>query len=206
MLFYTGLLFLVIAVSLDGFGVGMTYGMRKIHVPFTALAIIMLCSGCVVLISMTIGNMLSSFVSPHLTTHLGGLILIMIGCFSLYNIIRSNAKPSQSKNTRGEPKHTFKTVLSTPDQADLDQSGIISANEALILGVALALDAFGAGIGASMLGYSPLMTTILIALMSGLFVYCGIKIGLILLRNKYLQKMTFLPPLILITLGVMNLI
>ncbi|HLR74775.1 MAG TPA: sporulation membrane protein YtaF [Virgibacillus sp.] len=204
MLFYTGLLFLVIAVSLDGFGVGMTYGMRKIHVPLAALAIIMLCSGCVVLLSMTIGHLLSSFISPHVTTQLGGFILLILGCFALYNIRRSKTAPNSTNNNQ-KKKPTFKTILSTPDRADLDKSGIITINEALLLGIALALDAFGAGLGASMLGYSPLLTTISIALMSGLFVYGGIKTGMLLLKNKFMQKMTFVPPLLLITLGLINI-
>ncbi|HLQ97259.1 MAG TPA: sporulation membrane protein YtaF, partial [Candidatus Dormibacteraeota bacterium] len=33
MLYYTGLILLVIAVSLDGFGVGVSYGMQKIRMP-----------------------------------------------------------------------------------------------------------------------------------------------------------------------------
>src|SRR5699024_12408710 len=90
MLFYTGLIFLVFAVSLDGFGVGVTYGMRKIHVPYSALFIIMLCSGIFVLLSMTIGNLLSTFISPHIAKIIGGCILISLGIFSLFNIIREN--------------------------------------------------------------------------------------------------------------------
>src|SRR5690625_3884374 len=92
MLFYTGLIFLVIAVSLDGFGVGVTYGMRKIHVPYSALFIIMLCSGIFVLLSMTIGNMLSTFISPQIAKIIGGCILISLGVFSLFNILRDRRK------------------------------------------------------------------------------------------------------------------
>src|SRR5690625_464202 len=203
MLFYTGLIFLVIAVSLDGFGVGVTYGIRKIQVPFTALFIIMLYSGLVVLLSMTIGSMLSAFISPHLAKIFGGSILISLGIFSLYNIIRSKDNaldPNEDK--RG---NVFKTVLTNPDQADLDKSGVISTHEALLLGLALALDAFGAGLGASIIGYSPLLTTLLISCMSGFFLFSGIKVGLFLSKSKQLQQMTFIPPLLLIVLGIYNI-
>ncbi|WP_163970666.1 sporulation membrane protein YtaF [Oceanobacillus halotolerans] len=204
MLFYTGLFLLVIAVSLDGFGVGVTYGMRKIHVPVNALFIIMCCSGIVVLLSMTIGNLFTTFLSPNIASMLGGFILIAIGIFSLVNIFR----PKTESPTEASDKQmsTFKTVLTTPDKADLDQSGTISINEAILLGIALALDAFGAGIGASMLGYSPVLTPILIALMSGIFVYCGIHIGILLSKSKHLQNVTFIPPLLLITLGILNIL
>lgn len=209
MLFYTGLMFLVIAVSLDGFGVGVTYGIRKIHVPFIALAIIMFCSGFVVMLSMTIGNLLSAVISPNTATILGGSILVFIGLFALYNIFSSSDHFDDQpiKESKNNPQlHKFKTVLTKPVKADIDRSGIISIQEALLLGLALALDAFGAGIGASMLGYSPLLTTFLIAFMSGLFLFSGIQVGLLLSKNRRLQRMTFIPPILLILLGVINIV
>lgn len=207
MLFYTGLIFLIIAVSLDGFGVGITYGMRKIHVPLIALSIIMLCSGVVVFISMTIGNMLSTLITPHGAEILGGLILISLGIFSLWNIHRSHSNSTEMIQAPSDTRlNDIKTVFTTPDKADLDYSGVISVNEAFLLGFALALDAFGAGIGASMLGYSAIITTLLIAMMSGLFLFSGIRLGLYLSTKKRLQHMKFIPPLLLIVLGISNMI
>lgn len=206
LLFYTGLLFLIIAVSLDGFGVGVTYGMRNIRVPIHALFIIMLCSGMVVLASMTIGSLLRSFISPDIAKVFGGVILILLGLFSLCNILRSKimkrSKPARKELNRLQD---FKEVLITPDKADLDRSGAISSGEALLLGIALALDAFGAGLGASMLGYSPLLTAGLIACMSGLFLFCGIKTGIFLSKFQQLQNVTLFPPILLIGLGIFNL-
>ena len=46
-------------------------------------------------------------------------------------------------------------ILRKPTVADFDKSGTISAGEAL-LGIALSVDSFGAGIGASLLGMHPL--------------------------------------------------
>lgn len=184
--------------------------MRKVHVPFVALGVIMLCSGLIVLLSMTIGNMLSAIISPNIAKIIGGGILILIGLFALFNILRSHDDLDYSATVKvNKPKphfQTFKTVLTRPVKADLDRSGNISINEALLLGIALALDAFGAGLGASMLGYSPLLTTCLIALMSGLFVYSGIQVGLLLSKNKQLQRMTFVPPILLIALGLINIL
>ncbi|WP_449355459.1 sporulation membrane protein YtaF [Virgibacillus natechei] len=202
-----GLLFLVIAVSLDGFGVGITYGMRKIRVPLLGLLIIMLCSGVIVLLAMTTGNVLRSFISPDSTQVLGGTILIVLGCFSLYNIIRTKQETkAKAADLESRKQNIFTTILTTPDKADLDQSGIISPNEALLLGAALALDAFGAGIGASMIGYSPIITAVLIAFMSGLFVFLGIQTGMLLAKNKYMQRLTYVPPFLLIALGIFNIL
>lgn len=85
----------------------------------------------------------------------------------------------------------MKTVLTRPKEADLDKSGIISINESILLGFALALDAFGAGIGAAMLGYSPLITALLTAGMSGLFLFSGIMFGSYLWRIPALQRLSF---------------
>ena len=60
-------------------------------------------------------------------------------------------------------------ILRKPTVADFDKSGTISAGEALLLGIALSVDSFGAGIGASLLGYAPAMMAILVAVMSSLF-------------------------------------
>ncbi|CDO03367.1 membrane protein [Oceanobacillus picturae] len=198
MLFYTGLLLLVVAVSLDGFGVGITYGMRKIHVPAVALCIIMLCSGGIVLLAMTIGTGITSLLSPDITRFIGGGILIAIGSLTFYNNVRSGKAQQQNHNA-------ITTVLTDPNKADLDKSGNISSTEALLLGAALALDAFGAGIGASMLGYPPVFTAILVACMSGVFLFSGINLGLYLAKNKQMQQMSLLPSVLLITIGVCNI-
>lgn len=206
MLFYMGLIFLVIAVSLDGFGVGISYGMRKIRVPFIGISIIILCSGAVVFLSMMIGNYLTTFIKPHYTSIIGGAILIFIGLFVMVNVISKKSTGLNPQKESTKSYHPIKTVIITPEQADIDRSGVISVQEALLLGIALALDAFGAGLGAAFLGYSPLLTTLLIACMSGIFVFSGIQIGLLLAKNEQLQKMTFIPPLLLIGLGVINIL
>ncbi|MGY0692090.1 sporulation membrane protein YtaF [Virgibacillus sp. FSP13] len=207
MLFYTGLFFLVIAVSLDGFGVGVAYGMRRIRVPLIALCIIMLCSGIIVLLSMTVGSVLSSIISAFTAKIIGGVILIAIGLFTLWKMVTAKKNDTTYASSKSKSQlDQFKSVLKEPRYADLDQSGVISVREAVLLGFALALDAFAAGLGAAMLGYSPLLTASLIAFMSGLFVFCGINIGLFLSNSKWMKKLTLLPPFLLIALGISNML
>ncbi|SDC97931.1 putative sporulation protein YtaF [Terribacillus halophilus] len=217
---FVGLILLVIAVSLDSFGVGVTYGMRRIRIPFLPLLIIMLCSGLMVLISMTIGSLLSSFISIDFAEIIGSLILVSIGLFSLFHVLRSNNNGSVEENVITHNKQEekewkieikklglFITILKKPQRADLDRSGTISAKEALLLGFALALDAFGAGIGAAMLGgYSPFVTATLVAIMSGLFIFLGIKSGYILAKIKWMHRLAFLPPCLLIALGLFKIL
>lgn len=80
-------------------------------------------------------------------------------------------------------------ILRKPTVADFDKSGTISAGEALLLGIALSVDSFGAGIGASLLGYVPAMMAILVAIMSSLFLFIGMKLGTVLSNMKWLQNL-----------------
>ncbi|MED2038404.1 sporulation membrane protein YtaF, partial [Bacillus wiedmannii] len=58
------------------------------------------------------------------------------------------------------------------------------------------------GIGASLLGYAPAMMAILVAVMSSLFLFIGMKLGTVLSNMKWLQKFTFLPGVLLIIIGI----
>ena len=102
--------------------------------------------------------MIAKIFSPVIATRIGGLVLIGIGIWVLYQFFRSDKKE--------EPKQEEKVwkleiaslglviqILRKPTVADFDKSGTISAGEALLLGIALSVDSFGAGIGASLLGY-----------------------------------------------------
>ncbi|WP_081833596.1 manganese efflux pump [Geomicrobium sp. JCM 19055] len=66
-------------------------------------------------------------------------------------------------------------ILKKPTAADVDNSGTISVKEAVLLGVALSLDAFGAGFGASMLGYSVVWFALIVSIMCVTFLVIGKK-------------------------------
>lgn len=205
MLYYTGLFLLIIAVSLDGLGVGISYGIQKTRVPMFAITIIMLCSGVTVFAAMSIGEGLKVIIPPTVSENIGALILISLGIFTLYNIIRKN-KTKQEETQNNSMLTNVKKVFRSPKQADLDRSGTISKPEAILLGMALSLDAFGAGFAASLLHYSAFLTAGLVAMMSGIFLIVGLKIGLLLSKYEDIQFFTLLPSLLLIGIGLFNLI
>jgi putative sporulation protein YtaF len=92
--------------------------------------------------------------------------------------------------------------LKKPIAADLDNSGSINGIEAFILGIALSLDAFGAGFGAALLGYSPYALAIAVALMSSLFLSAGIQFGKVFSRLSWMKMFSFVPGVLLIILGI----
>ena len=79
-------------------------------------------------------------------------------------------------------------ILRKPTVADFDKSGTISAGEAL-LGIALSVDSFGAGIECIFIRVCTAMMAILVAVMSSLFLFIGMKLGTVLSNMKWLQNL-----------------
>ncbi|MGW8956439.1 sporulation membrane protein YtaF [Paenibacillus sp. NPDC055715] len=223
------LLLLAFALSLDGFGVGVTYGLRKMKIPLLSIVIISVCSGLVIGISMQLGALLSQVLSPVYTTVFGSVILIGIGCYSLYQSLHrkedlidepdpenSNVPAGEKSLELQEERTVFSLefrkwglvirILRSPSAADMDRSGSISATEAVWLGIALSVDAFGAGLGAAMLGFQPLATALAIALFSGTFLIAGMKAGFCLSAFRFMKALGVLPALLLIMMGILKLL
>lgn len=202
------LLLLAFAVSLDSFSVGFTYGLRKMQIPLKSIIIIAGCSAMSLIVAVSIGHGLERILSPHVTGSLGGIILIGLGAWVLYQFFR----PEKGKKMLPHEKTLLNFeiqslglvihILKKPLSADFDQSGTITGIEALMLGLALSLDAFGAGVGAAMLGFSPYYLAVTVAIMSSLFVYLGIKSGAFFSHSGWVQKFTFLPGVLLIIIGI----
>ncbi len=212
---YASLLLLAFAVSLDSFSVGFTYGMRKMRIPLKSILIIAGCSAGTMLGAMFLGEILTNVFPIYITEKLGGFILMLIGAWVLYQFFRPS-KESDEEEEEGEVEKTIvnfeiKTfgivinILRKPMTADIDKSGTITGVEAFLLGLALSLDAFGAGIGAALLGYSPIIMSVLVACMSSLFVWIGIKSGHIFAKFSWVDKFSCLPGIILIMIGIWKL-
>lgn len=207
------LLLLSFAVSLDGFGVGMTYGVRKIRIPALSTFIISLCSGLMMGISMLVGTAMSDWMSAKGASIAGAVILIGIGGWALFQFMRQQGE----EDDRPAPRRSVWTfelkrfgliiqILRKPSDADVDRSGTISAGEAFLLGTALSLDACGAGIGAGLVGFPPVWTAISIAAASGTFLWLGTRVGFWAAGWSWVRRLTVLPGLILIAMGIFKLL
>lgn len=203
---------LAFAVSLDSFGVGLTYGIRKIRIPFKSIAIITFCSAMMIIISMQLGSVLMSLMSPETVKRIGPIILIAVGGWTLLQVLCKQDKDEVPlKREKTVLKLEIRSlglvvhILKKPTAADVDGSGVISPLEATFLGVALSLDAFGAGIGAAMVGFSPWITAFLIALMSGLFLAIGLRFGQWASHLKWIRNVVYLPGCLLILIGLLKL-
>lgn len=200
------------ALSLDGFGVGISYGIRKIKIPFKSLLIICVSSAFALALSMLAGNFIANFMSEKVAVTIGGIALILIGGWLLIQGWAQRLKPQGGLGLpENAPFTIFKLtipgvglvikILKEPAKADFDRSGTISVNEALFLGFALAMDALGAGLGAAMMGFSPLWTPIAAGLTKISLVSLGLFLGNSSSQDNFLGNLGLIPGVVIILIG-----
>lgn len=181
-------LVLALAISLDSLGVGLSYGLKKVKVPFSSLVLLSVVSGAAMLVSMLAGGFLGSLLPEGSCRWLGGVILVVTGLASLCTALRSQASNSSLEqrlfSIRIPALGLVIQVIKEPVRADLDRSGEISPGEALLLGTALALDALGAGLGAALTSFPPVLTSALVGLATLCTLWAGSYLGRRLVRRE----------------------
>lgn len=206
--FRLSILLLALAVSMDNFSTGFTYGLRKMKIPLKSLLIIAVCSGASLFLSVLFGKSLLHWIRPETANQIGGVILILIGGWVMIQFFRSNDEKEEEPGEKVVLNFEIRFlgvvihILKKPMSADFDRSGAITGIEAVMLGIALSLDAFGAGIGAGIMGYSPFLLSFLVAGMSFLLVSSGIRLGMLFSRLQWIRKISFIPGVLLILIGI----
>jgi len=206
--FSFSLILLAMAISLDSFSTGLAYGLRKMKIPIKSILIIASCTAVSLGLAMLGGQLILNMLSPMMASRIGGTILILIGAWVVYQFFKTEPALAHEKivlNWEIKSLGIVINILKKPTRADFDGSGTITGLEALILGTALSLDAFGAGIGAAMLGFSPLLLAGLAALMSCIFLLGGLQLGRIFSHLNWMQKFAFIPGILLILIGILKL-
>lgn len=96
-------------------------------------------------------------------------------------------------------------LLDEPARADLDSSGTLTPGEALLLGLALAVDALAVGFGAGLAGLSATLTPLVASATQTVFVGLGVCIGRRVKESVLAPGLEKAPGGILILLGLMRL-
>jgi len=156
------------------------------------------------------GQAISVILSPEWAGRVGGLILVAIGLAVLYQFFRPEKDTPVEEKEKTLINVEIKSIglviqiMRRPLTADFDRSGTITGVEAFMLGIALSLDSFGAGLGAALLNYSPFPLAIAIFSMSFIFLTCGLQLGVYFSHIRWIQRVAFLPGVLLICLGIMR--
>lgn len=201
-----------LAVSADGFAAGMAYGVKKIKIPIFSLLVIALASALAVSISMFCGRGLAMGLSPELASRLGALTILVLGS---YFVLQALGEKISTIDTEAEqpiisvsikPLGIIVQILKEPARADFDCSGIISAREAFFLGLALALDAMGAGVGVAMAGLNIFYTVLAVGVLKFILVNLGLLVGAFFNQGWIKSLSAVISGLILIIIGISEFI
>lgn len=202
-----------LALNIDAVAAGVAYGVRGIRVPLSSILIISGMSVAAIALSMSAGGMLAGFISTDAAHRIGGLVLLAIGLWILYQSL-SNKKDRHGSGGKEEllPQTVFQVriknmgivikILREPHRADLDSSGMISSGEAILLGAALAMDSLGAGFAVSLLGFNILTTAVVVGLGHIIMTYLGLYLGRMAGATSFCRHVVTLPGCILIALGL----
>ncbi|MBP8820055.1 MAG: sporulation membrane protein YtaF [Syntrophomonadaceae bacterium] len=209
---YLTIALFALAVSADGFAVGMAYGIGKIRIPFFSLLVISLASALAVSLSMLCGKGLTELLSPQMSSYVGAIIILGLGVYFL--LTAGKDKINSLENSQEEPLLAFSIkplgiivqILKQPSRADFDCSGEISTSEAFFLGLALAMDALGAGIGIAMTGSNILYTAICVGMLKFILVNSGIFLGSKINARELKAVTALVPGLVFVAIGIMELL
>lgn len=169
-----------------------------------------LCTGAMMGFSMGFGKFLTVWLPNMVENCVGAAILACLGLWQIRQRTRS-PKHGGSREIHGKPARwpvqlveDILGIAEEPLRADQDCSGSIDTKEAWLLGIALGLDALGAGLGTSVAGFSMLLIPVAAAA-SPAFVYVGTVAGRFSGLGRRIGESRFLTGSILIITGVAKL-
>lgn len=164
-----------VSSSLDNLGVGISYGIRDIRIGVRSNLMIAFICFVLSLTGIVGGHWLSRILPGMFPVLVSAFLLIVVGIrIVLLAVPRKQTKASEREEDK---KAGPFTLLQQPELADADRSGEIGLGEAVLLGVALSANAVTNGLGAGLLGLSPLAISVTAAAGSFLTVWLGVSLG-----------------------------
>lgn len=173
---------LIVALSIDVFVASMACGTEHIIIgKRTALCISGICSG-VLFLSLVAGNLLQEILREEYAKWFCFWGLFLLGAFKLAEYaIKSYARRhtffcKRVRITISQIQFIF-SIYNDPIAADKDHSASMSVPEGIFFALAMSMDGFFGGLGASFLGINIWLTSVLNLLLSYVAVSAGSRLG-----------------------------
>ena len=151
--------------NLDNLGVGVAFGIRGTKIDAMANLIVAGLTVAATAAAVTCGHLLSKILPSAVTGWLGPLIIIAIGIGTALPSVRTSRPPGPSQVPSGAWRH--------PRGVD----EIISWRQAIVLGIALAANNLGTGVGAGVAGVPASPTIVSAGLLSLVALGGGSRFG-----------------------------
>ncbi|WP_068615100.1 sporulation membrane protein YtaF [Paenibacillus tuaregi] len=192
-----------VASNLDNAGVGIAYGVRKIRIPWYSNLTIAVISFLATLLSGLFGNLISLWIEPWIGQAIGTTVIVAVGIWVLLQPFREKnaaapASPAQSGN--------FTRYLSNPEEADRDSSKSISLTEAVLLGIALAMNALAGGFNAGVTHLNVWLTSLSVGIFSFILLALCSLFGERYAAEKLGDRATIISGVLLILIGLHQIV
>lgn len=193
-----------IASNLDNAGVGIAYGVRKVHISWLANLIIAAISWIATFLSGIVGDTITRYVPAQAATWTGACVVVLVGLWVFTEPWRKQRKLKQQRYNQ-DSANVVSRILRDPMEADFDKSQTISLKEAVVLGVALALNALVGGFDAGVVHIGIVWTSLVVGVFS--FVLLGLSeyLGRRYAAESLGDKATYVAGLLLILIGIHQL-
>lgn len=207
-------LLLAIPISLDCFGIGITYGIKNTYITPIAKIIIFSIFFIVTSIAVRIGTLIIKIFSLEFANITGVILLVLMGGWMIYQSFRPKVKEKKLGPSKPQifklfikPFGLTIQIIKNPSNSDLDHSNHIDAKEALYLGLAISIDAFCAGVGCSAIGITSFYFPLFIAIFHILFLTLGSFMGKMLSSHTKIPDniWSIISGILLITIGISKL-
>ena len=201
--------FIALAANIDNLGVGIAYGSRKIKISVKANLIIALLSFISTWLAVEAGSIISQYISLEVASDLGAAVIIGVG---LWVIIEPAVEahhhdlgliklPLTTKRSYIGPTE----LIRQPEKADVDFSKDIDMWEAVILGIALSVNAVAGGLDAGLVAVPMFVVPILVGIFSFLTITIGTYCGRKYVANKMGYKATIISGILMLVIGLHQL-
>lgn len=179
--------------SLDSFTVSVSYGIRNIKLPYKSILAVCIISTIGTFLPMKFGQIIISYTGENIINYIGSIILIIIGAFFIYETVVAK-------------DDIIKDVLNNPTTIDIDKSGTIDINEALILAIALTVNNIAVGVASSVAGLSIIHTTLFTFIVTFVSIQLGYSLGKHKLANSFGNYSQITSGFIMILIGFIKIV
>ena len=157
-----------IALSIDAFAVGISYGVQKVRIEPKAFGIVGLISILIMSLSLNFGKKMTSYFPDDVVRIIGVSILVLLGVSFIRKSLCAEKEPQA--------------------MCDYDQSKDISWIEGIAVGAAISVDTVSVAIGLSASGFHNMFIPWLVGVMQIVFLFvgciCGKNVKLKIMDNE----------------------
>lgn len=205
------LFLLALSLNLDSLSIGVSYGLKKIKIPFSALFIIVFMSVSSIGLSWYLGSIIFLYISSYFAKFISSILLITFGV-TLFIQAKTNIHYQDYKEEVTIKRLKIKSlniiidIIRESSSGDIDNSGQIDIKEAIYIGIALSLDALTIGLSLAAYRINIFSFMIISGALNLTFITIGQLIGQYLGKITSENNLKLVSGFIIIILGLTKLV